>query len=147
MEIMDLASALRLSVGALHKKLRKQSNATQQYSMTEIETVGCLHRHKQLLPTELAALTRITTQSMSQILSKMEKMDLIQRKAADDDKRKTYISLTARGKKMVNETFYERDEWLKTEIENALTKKEIQLLEKSLLILQKLLKIDNNGMV
>lgn len=139
MDTLELASALRLSIGALHKKLRKQSNTTLQYSMTEIETVGHLHRHQQLLPTELAALTRITTQSMSQILSKMEKAEVIQRTPSEDDKRKVYISLTTLGKKIVNETLYERDEWLKSEIEKALTQKEIQLLEKTLPVLAKLL--------
>lgn len=136
---IELASSLRSVIGALHKGLRKQTSVVQKYSMTEMETIGHLNRNPKLLPTELAALTRITTQSMSQILSKMEKLKIIKRTPAKDDKRKVYISLTALGKKMIVETLYERDEWLKNEIEQLLSAKEKETLEKALPVLNKLL--------
>lgn len=140
MDTIKLASSLRSVVGALHKGLRKQSSVIRKYSMTEMETVGHLHRNQQLLPTELAALTRVTTQSMSQILSKMKRMEIIKRTPVKEDKRKVFISLTTCGKKMVNETLYERDEWLKNEIEQTLSTEEKEILEKALPVLSKLLK-------
>ena len=147
MDTIKLASSLRSVVGALHKGLRKRSSMVKKFSMTEMETVGHLSRNQKLFPSELAALTRITTQSMSQILSKMEKLELINRTPSQDDKRKVYISLTVRGKKMVDETLYERDEWLKNEIEQTLSSKEKEILEKALPVLNKLLNVDKNGMV
>lgn len=140
MDSIKLASLLRTAVSGLHKALRKQSGITSQYSMTEMETVGHLYRNEQLLPTELAALTRITTQSMSQILSKMERLEIIVRTPAQDDKRKVYISLTEKGKKMVAETMYERDEWLKNKIDTALSVHEMKIIEEALPILEKILK-------
>lgn len=139
MNPIELASSLRLVVSALHKGLRKKSGATQSYSMTEMETVGYLYRNEQLLPTELATLTRITTQSMSQILAKMERLEIIKRTPAKDDKRKVYISLTPVGKELVNHTMYERDEWLKVTIEQTLSIEEQIFLEKALPVLNKLL--------
>ena len=138
MDITELSSNLRTVVSGLHKGLRKQTSAVNAYSMTEIETISLLFRRTSLLPTELAALTRVKTQSMSQILKKLEEMDVIKRSPSQEDKRKVYISLTQVGKKMVEKTRYDKDEWLKGVIEKTLTEKERELLEKALPLLNKL---------
>ncbi len=140
MDTIELASSLRSAVSNLHKGLRKRSDSVKDYSMTEIETIAHLSRSSQL-PTELAALTRITTQSMSQILKKLEGQGIIKRTPAKDDKRKVYISLTASGRKLVEKTRYDRDEWLKNAIEKVLTDKERDLLVKVLPLLCKLIEI------
>ncbi|MDB5271979.1 MAG: regulatory protein MarR [Chitinophagaceae bacterium] len=141
MDSAELSSSLRSVIAALHKGLRKQTSAAGAYSMTELETIGHLFRNPTLLPTELAALTRITTQSMSQILSKMEAQRVIKRTPSKEDKRKVGISLTAVGKKLVEKNLYEKDEWLKNEIERTLTDKEKELLAKVLPVLNKLIEI------
>jgi DNA-binding MarR family transcriptional regulator len=139
MNLSELSSSLRESVSGLHKRLRKQSQAVKSYSMTETETIGHLFRNSELLPTELAALTRVKTQSMSQILKKLEEEGIIKRTPSKEDKRKVFISLTGSGKKMVEKTKYERDEWLREAIEKALTEKERELLINALPILNKLI--------
>lgn len=139
MNDFELSSLLRESVSGLHKRLRKQSQTVKSYSMTETETIGHLFRKNELLPTELALLTRVKTQSMSQILKKLEEEGIIKRTPSQEDKRKVYISLTSQGKKMVEKTKYERDEWLKEAIENNLSDKEKELLFKALPILNKLI--------
>jgi DNA-binding MarR family transcriptional regulator len=139
MNLSELSSLLRESVSGLHKRLRKQSQAVKSYSMTETETIGHLFRNSELLPTELAALTRVKTQSMSQILKKLEEEGIIKRTPSKEDKRKVFISLTGSGKKMVEKTKYERDEWLREAIEKALTEKERELLINALPILNKLI--------
>jgi DNA-binding MarR family transcriptional regulator len=108
--------------------------------MTEIETIKHLARNESLLPSELAALTRIKTQSMSQILKKLELHGVIERTPSNEDRRKVYISLTPAGKEIVTKTRYERDEWLKNAIENSLTPEDKALLAKALPILHKLIK-------
>jgi DNA-binding MarR family transcriptional regulator len=139
METTELASSLRTAVSNLHKSLRKQADPVKEYSMTEVETISHLFRNPSLLPTELAALTRITTQSMSQILKKMEEQGIIKRTPSKDDRRKVFISLTALGKKMVEKVRYAKDEWLKNAIEKQLNNKEKDLLEKALPVLNKLI--------
>ncbi len=138
MDTQELASALRSVVSALHKTLRKQVYSTQSYSLTEMETIGHLMRNDFLLPTELAVLTNVKTQSMSQILKKMEEAGLVKRTASKEDKRKVFISLTALGKKMVEKTRYDRDELLKAMMEKSLTPREKDLLIKALPVLEKL---------
>jgi DNA-binding MarR family transcriptional regulator len=139
MDSAELASSLRSVVSALHKGLRKQTSIVNAYSMTEMETIGHLIRSSSLLPSELAALTRVKTQSMSQILNKLEEQGIIKRTPSEDDKRKVGISLTSLGKELVEKTKYERDEWLKGIIEKSLTEKEIEQLAKALPILNKLI--------
>jgi DNA-binding MarR family transcriptional regulator len=138
MNTAELSSSLRSVVSALHKGLRKQAFSVNTYSMTEMETIGHLSRTASLLPTELAALARVKTQSMSQILKKMEAQDVIRRKPSKEDKRKVFISLTPFGKKLVEKAKYDKDEWLKDAIDGSLTEKEKELLIRVLPVLNKL---------
>ena len=138
MDTTELSRSLRSVISALHKGLRRQMGSATQYSMTEVETVGLLNRNTYLLPSELAALTRIKTQSMSQILKKMEEQQIIVRTPSSDDKRKVFISLTPIGKQIVEKTRYERDEWLKDTIEKSLTESERELIATALPVLRKL---------
>ena len=138
MTTSELSSSLRLAVSELHKALRVHISPASIYSMTEIQTISLLNRSAALLPTELAARTHVKTQSMSQILNKLEANGIIKRKPSREDKRKVYISITAAGKRMVEQTRYERDEWLKGLIERSLSTKEKELLIKALPVLAKL---------
>jgi DNA-binding MarR family transcriptional regulator len=138
MDTTELSSLLRGIISALHKGLRKQTSAVSTYSMTEVDTIGHLFRFTSLLPTELAALTKIKTQSMSHILNKMEQQGVIKRTPSRQDKRKVLISLTSFGKKIVEKTKYEKDEWLRGIIEKSLTDKEKELLMRALPVLNKL---------
>ena len=141
MNTQELASSLRLVISGVHKSLRRQMSSVNTYSMTEIETIAHLGRSGSLLPTELAALTRVKTQSMSQILKEMEKQHIIKRTPSKEDGRKVYISLTAIGKNMLEKAKYDKDEWLKTAIENTLTEKEKDLLIKAIPVLSKIIEI------
>jgi DNA-binding MarR family transcriptional regulator len=138
MDIPELSSSLRSVISALHKGLRKKIYSVHEYSMTEMETIGHLYRNPSALPTELAAITRVKTQSMSQVLNKLEEQGVITRTPSEEDKRKVYISLTGTGKKLVEKTRYERDELLKDMIEKSLTDKEKDLLVRALPVLRKL---------
>jgi len=138
MNTKELSTSLRAVISGLHKGLRKQLYSTNAYSMTEIDTIRHLYHSTSLLPSELAVLTRIKTQSMSQILNKIEKHGVILRTPSETDKRKVYISLSPLGLEMVQKIKYDKDEWLQDTIEKTLTAEEIELLEKALPLLRKL---------
>lgn len=142
MQTKDLASSLRTTISLLHKSLRKQMYSINALSLTEMETIGHLIRNAALLPSELANLTRVKTQSMSQIIKKLEELELITRTPSKDDGRKVYISLTALGKNAVEQTRFERDQWLSDAIEEKLTKEEKELLEKVIPVLNKIVPIN-----
>jgi DNA-binding MarR family transcriptional regulator len=138
----QLASELRTVVTRLIKKLRKQSSTAAQLSLTERSTIALLDQHGELLPNELAAMEKITTQSMSQILSKLLELGLIKRRISETDKRKAIISLSDLGRTMLYRVRNERDEWLNKALEATCTAEEKALLKKAIGPLTKLVDFD-----
>jgi DNA-binding MarR family transcriptional regulator len=138
----QLASELRTVVTRLIKKLRKQSSTAAQLSLTERSTIALLDQHGELLPNELAAMEKITTQSMSQILSKLLELGLIKRRISERDKRKAIISLSDLGRTMLYRVRNERDEWLNKALEATCTAEEKALLKKAIGPLTKLVDFD-----
>lgn len=125
-----LATDLRIVVTRLVKKLRKESVTAQQLSLTERSTMSLLYQHKQLLPSELASMEKITNQSMSQILNYLLKLEYVSRTASEIDKRKVIISLTEKGEKTLLQMRSERDMWLSRAIRENCNEEEAALIRK-----------------
>jgi DNA-binding MarR family transcriptional regulator len=126
---LEFVSDLRTVVTRLIKKLRKESATGQQLSLTERSTLSLLQQHRELLPSELAAMEKITNQSMSQILNHLLELEYINRTASATDKRKVLIKLTELGEKTLLQMRNERDQWLAKAIEGTCTKEEQDLLK------------------
>ena len=135
---IQFATDLRTVITRLVKKLRKKSVTGQQFSLTERSTLGLLLQHGQLLPSELAAMEKITNQSMSQILNHFLEDGLITRTASETDKRKVIISLTELGRQKITQVMSERDEWLSEAIKETLNAEEKELISKAIGPLTKL---------
>ena len=134
----QLATALRTLVTRLIKKLRKESATGSQLSLTERSTMGLLQQYKQLMPTELASMEKITNQSMSSVLNNLHSLGYITRTASEIDKRKVYISLSALGDQMLTQVRSERDEWLSKAIRETCTEEEQEWLWRAMIPLKKL---------
>ncbi|NHA04325.1 MarR family transcriptional regulator [Mucilaginibacter sp. HC2] len=137
-----LASELRTVVTRLIKKLRKQSSSADKLSLTERSIIALLDKHQELLPNELAAMEKITTQSMSQILSKLQQMDLIKRRISETDKRKAIITLSDLGRTLLYQIRNERNEWLNKALDATCTAEEKVLLKQAIGPLTKLVDFD-----
>ena len=137
-----LAAELRTVVTRLIKKLRKQSSTADKLSLTERSIIALLDKHEELLPNELAAMEKITTQSMSQILSKLQLMDLIKRRISETDKRKVIISLSDAGRTLLYQVRNERNEWLNKALDATCTAEEKALLKQAIGPLTKLVDFD-----
>ena len=133
-----LASDLRNVVTRLVKKLRKESVTAQQLSLTERSTMSLLYQYKQLLPSELASMEKITNQSMSQIVNHLLQLGFIIRTVSETDKRKVIISLTDTGEKTLLKVRNERDMWLARAIRETCSSEEVELLKKVIEPLTKL---------
>ena len=138
----QLASGLRTIVTRLVKKLRSKSSVSEKLSMTERSVIKLLDEHKELLPSELAAMEKVTTQSMSQILNHLAELNYISRKFSETDRRKVFISLTEAGKELVVQTRSEREEWLQAAIEATFSDEEKELLGKLMGPLTRLVDFD-----
>jgi len=136
---LQFASDLRTVVTRLVKKLRKKSITGQQLSLTERSTLSLLLCSEDgMLPSELAAMEKITNQSMSQILSSFLEKGFITRTSSETDKRKVIISLTEKGKAIILQVLSERDEWLNEALRETCTEEERELIKKALGPLTKL---------
>ena len=139
---LQLATDLRTVTARLIKKLRKKSVTGLQLSLTERSTLSLLLQHKELLPSELAAMEKITNQSMSQILSHLLELGYISRRDSETDKRKVIISLTMEGEKTLLKVRAERDEWLRKAISETCTADEVEALQRAIAPLSKLVDFD-----
>src|SRR5215467_8334663 len=133
-----LATDLRTVVSRLIKKLRGKSATSEKLSLTERSTLALLDQHKELLPSELAAMEKITTQSMSQILSHLLQLGYISRRTSKTDKRKTIITLSKEGRNILYKARNERDEWLNKALREVCSIKEQELLQRAIVPLTKL---------
>lgn len=138
----QLASELRTVVSRLIKKLRAKSETAGLLSLTERSTLALLDQHKTLLPSELAAMEKITTQSMSQILNHLSELGYINRKLSGQDKRKWMISLSKTGYQVLSQMRSERDEWLTKALHETCTPKELRILQQSIIPLTRLVDYD-----
>lgn len=141
---IELVSEIRTTVTRLVKKLRKHSVTGMMLSLTERSVLGLLLQEGELLPNELAALEKITSQSMSQILNHLTELGYINRRSSKEDKRKSFISLSAKGVSIINKVRDEKDNWLYQAITGTCTAGEISILKKALSPLKKLVDFEDD---
>lgn len=108
----NVAHDLRDLITRMQRRLRKQISNPEQMSITERSVLQLLIVNEEMLPSELSAQLNISSQYMSQVLNRLAELEYISRKAATVDKRKTFASLTEKGKRKVQESRLEREEWL-----------------------------------
>jgi DNA-binding MarR family transcriptional regulator len=136
-DTLHLASELRTVVSRLIKKLRTHSQTHSTLSLTERSVVKLLAQHQQMLPSELAAQEKVTTQSMSQILRHLSELGYITRQSSAADKRKVLISLSAAGQALIPAVRQETDEWLHQALQKTCSAAELECLHQALPVLAK----------
>jgi DNA-binding MarR family transcriptional regulator len=139
---LQLASELRTVIIRLYKLLRKKSISVEKLSLTGRSTIALIHQHGTLLANELAAMEKITTQSMSQILNQLFELGYITRTVSETDKRKIQISLSPAGQEIINKARTEKDEWLRKILLENFTDEERSLLSKAIVPLTRLVGFD-----
>ena len=113
-----------------------------QLSLTERSTMSLLDQYGELLPNELAAMEKITNQSMSQILNHLSELGYINRRISKEDKRKSLISLSAKGAAVLKQVRSERDSWLYQALSKSCSAEELDVLKKALGPLKKLVEFE-----
>jgi len=141
---IELVSELRTTVTRLVKKLRKHSVTGMTLSLTERSVLGLLYNEGELLPNELAAMEKITNQSMSQILNHLSELGYINRRSSKEDKRKSFISLTPKGATIIKQVRNEKDNWLYQAITTSCSAEEILILKKAIVPLKKLVDFEDD---
>ena len=141
---IELISEMRTTITRLVKKLRRHTTTGMALSLTERSVMGLLNEEKEMLPNELAAREKITNQSMSQILNHLDELGYIIRRISKEDKRKSLISLSAKGLAAINQLRNEKDTWLHEAVINSCTAEEISILKKALVPLKKIVDFEDD---
>lgn len=92
--------------------------------------------------TELAARDRIRPQTMGAIVSSLEEIGLVSRRACEDDGRRIQIQITAAGKTVLRQEREHRSSWLAQVLSRELTAAEREELAAALPLLYKIADAD-----
>src|ERR1700759_3596070 len=109
---IEIATRMRTILHRLIKVLRKHTRNEALLSLTERSTMGLLYQHKELLPSELAQMEKVTTQSMSQVINHLFELNYIYKNPSGEDKRKVLLSLPSSGIAYIEQLRLEKQEWL-----------------------------------
>ncbi len=134
----EIAANLRVAISRLVKILRSETRGDELLSLTERSTLVLIYQSTGTLPSELASIEKVTTQSMSQIIHKLLGLGFIKKTSSKTDGRKVIITITNAGKKFVENKRHEKQEWLAKAINEKATQKEKEILKHAIKVLTKL---------
>jgi DNA-binding MarR family transcriptional regulator len=134
----EIAEQLRFVISRLVKILRSQIKNDELLSLTESSTLASVYQYAEILPSELAAIEKVTAQSMSQIIQALLGHGYIKKTSSTSDKRKVIITITAAGKKTVEKRRHEKQEWLAQSLFEKTTQREKETLINAIKVLTKL---------
>ena len=134
-----LASALRISVSRLARRLRAERLAKglePGLSDTQLAALASLERHSAMTPGELADHEKVQPPSMTRVIAALEELGLVMRAPHATDRRQVVLTVTDRGKEVVQQSRRLREEWLAkrlrelTPLERAALRAAAPILEK-----------------
>lgn len=135
---IKIAAELRTVISRLMKVLRRETSNDENLSMTERSTLFLIQQSTIILPSELAAIEKVTSQSMSQIINKLLTLEYVNKTSSSKDRRKTFITLTSKGNEIVERIKNEREAWLANTINTKISTEEKEVLAKSIDVLKKI---------
>ena len=132
--LAHLANDLRLACMRISRRVRFESTqvvAPHQFSvMARLEDTA-------LTPTELAQIECVSPPSMTRTVAALVERGLVTRQDDPLDGRQVFISLTARGLLLLNETRRKRDAWMATRLK-VISADELEVLVRASVILTRL---------
>jgi DNA-binding MarR family transcriptional regulator len=131
-----LASALRLSVMRLARRMRAQRAETM-LTLSQLAALATLERHGALSPGELAAHEKISPPSMTRLLGVLEGQSLVVRTAHPTDGRQVSLAVSPAGRELLKEDRRRRDVWLAQRLQD-LDPDELAVLDRAAGILDRL---------
>jgi DNA-binding MarR family transcriptional regulator len=109
-----LATALRISVSRLARRLRveRQAEGLASLSDTQLAALAVLDRHGPMTPGELAEHEKVQPPSMTRVIAVLEERRLVMRAPHLTDRRQVVLTVTEQGRELVSQARRRRDEWL-----------------------------------
>jgi DNA-binding MarR family transcriptional regulator len=110
-----LATALRISVSRLARRLRAErltKGLEPGLSDTQLAALASLERHSTMTPGELADHEKVQPPSMTRVIAALEELGLVMRAPHATDRRQVVLTVTDRGREVVQQSRRLREEWL-----------------------------------
>jgi DNA-binding MarR family transcriptional regulator len=136
-EQLALAGELRVAVGKLRRRLREESHV----GNLTLSQVSALHLLDRLGPMTISALARaegMRSQSMTNTVNTLKKLQYVQTLADPSDGRQTLLDLTPAAHELVKITRANREDWLFRTMQQTLTEEDMQLLHRSVQLLTRM---------
>jgi DNA-binding MarR family transcriptional regulator len=136
-----LATALRISVSRLARRLRAQRAASGMteavLSETQLAALSALEVHQAMTPGELAEHEKVQPPSMTRVIAVLEERQLVLRSPHPTDRRQVILTVTEEGRAVVQRVRRRKDAWLARRLAE-LTAEERATLRAAVPILEKL---------
>lgn len=108
-----LASALRISVARLNRRLRAERDPDNDLlSVGQLSVLGALFRNGECSVGELAALERVSPPSMTRTVNCLVEGGYVARRPHDTDGRQVVVALAEKGERILAADRRRRDVWL-----------------------------------
>ncbi len=110
-----LATALRISVSRLARRLRAErltKGLEPGLSDTQLAALAALDRHSAMTPGELAEHEKVQPPSMTRVITALEELGLVMRAPHASDRRQVLLTVTDRGREVVEQSRQLREAWL-----------------------------------
>jgi DNA-binding MarR family transcriptional regulator len=132
-----LASALRVSLARLTRRLRSERDPENELSIGQLSVLGALYRHGECSIGELAVQERVQPPSMTRTVNCLEEAGYVVRRKHDTDGRQVVITLADKGTRTLEADRRRRDAWLAQRL-RELTPEERSVLRQAAPILERL---------
>jgi DNA-binding MarR family transcriptional regulator len=132
-----LASALRVSLARLTRRLRSERDPENELSIGQLSVLGALYRHGECSIGELAVQERVQPPSMTRTVNFLEESGYVVRRKHDTDGRQVVITLADKGTRTLEADRRRRDAWLAQRL-RELTPEERSVLRQAAPILERL---------
>jgi DNA-binding MarR family transcriptional regulator len=126
-ELAALARVVREGVGRLNWRMRAEADAPAP-GPAVLAVLSRLYRAGTHTPGELAEAERIHPQSLTRVLASLTSRELITRTPDPSDGRRSLLDITAAGRAVLREYSVQREQWLASAMDRALSPTEQQLL-------------------
>jgi DNA-binding MarR family transcriptional regulator len=124
---LQVAAALQVSIGLFIRRLR-HAPVQEEVTMSEMSALGRLDRAGPVTPGRLARAEQISPQAIGVILNGLAERGLVERHPDPGDRRRTLMSLTEAGRRVVRGKRTARAEQLAKVLAAGFTREELRIL-------------------
>jgi DNA-binding MarR family transcriptional regulator len=132
-----LASALRVSIMRLSRRLRHEHSADDDLTATQLAVLGTLWRKGAMTIGDLASAERVQPPSMTRTVGLLTEKGLVSRAEHSSDKRVVVVELTESAHLVLEEARRRKEAWLNVRL-SELTPAERHVLREAAPILERL---------